>query len=264
MVKKLLLTILIFVLFVSSFLIYKNNKTVDELGNIKNRGVLIVGTTGDYQPMSFYDKQTSSYEGFDIALAEDLAKALNVKLKFVPTTWPTLMEDTLSKKFDIAISGISITEDRKKQALMSDGYLENGKTVLCRTEDKNKYISIDSINKKDVKIMENPGGLNEKFARENCPKAKISIHSVNEEIPNLIAEGKADVMITEVAEAKYYSSKDKRLSAPLINYPFTNGQIGILIPKENETLLRYVNKFLHKERKSGRIKELTDIYIYGK
>ena len=52
--------------------------------------------------------------------------------------------------------------------------------------------------------MENPGGLNEKFARENLPDATLIIHDVNQEIPGLIASGEADVMITEIMEAGYY------------------------------------------------------------
>ena len=71
--------------------------------------------------------------------------------------------------------------------------------------------------------MENPGGLNEKFARANLPNATLLIHPVNEEIPRLIAEGKADVMITEVMEAEYYVNKDPRLAAPLLETPFTQG-----------------------------------------
>ena len=58
-----------------------------------------------------------------------------MRLEFVPTTWPTLMDDTLAGKFDLAVCGITITSARKELALMSDGYLANGKTVLCRAED---------------------------------------------------------------------------------------------------------------------------------
>ena len=67
-----------------------------KLDEIRARGVLRVGTTGDYQPMSFLNEETGEYEGFDIELAKALAEALDVELEFVPTTWPTLMEDTLA------------------------------------------------------------------------------------------------------------------------------------------------------------------------
>ena len=108
---------------------------------IRERGVLRVGTAGDYQPMSYLDPETGKYVGFDAELAEDLAAALGVDIEYVPTSWPTLTEDTLAGKFDLAICGITVTDARKEAALMSDGYLENGKTVLCRAEDAGKYIS---------------------------------------------------------------------------------------------------------------------------
>ena len=149
------------------------------LEEIRAGGVLRVGTAGDYQPMSFLDPDTNTYVGFDAELAEDLAASLGVTVEYVPTSWPTLMEDTLAGKFDLAICGITVTDARKEQALMSAGYLGNGKTVLCRAEDAEKYTSLEAINRPEVRVMENPGGLNEKFARENLPDATLIIHDVN-------------------------------------------------------------------------------------
>lgn len=214
------------------------------IGKIKDRGVLKVGTTLDYKPMSFVDPETGSYVGYDVELVKDLAAALNVDIEFVRTSWPTLMDEALSCKFDLAICGITITDERKKQALMSDPYLENGKTILCRAEDVGKYLNVSSINRPGVRVMVNPGGLNEEFARQNLPDATLMVHDVNQDIPEMIALGTADVMITEVVEAKYYAGLDERLAAPLIQKPFTDGKFGILMPKGYDDLLKYVNEFL--------------------
>ena len=235
----------------------------DILTEIRERGVLRVGTAGDYQPMSYLDPETGTYIGFDAELAEDLAAALGVTVEYVKTSWPTLMEDTLAGQFDLAVCGITITEARKEQALMSDGYLVNGKTILCRAEDAEKYRSLEAVNKPEVRVMENPGGLNEKFARENLPEATLIIHDVNQEIPGLVASGEADVMITEIMEAGFYVRKDPRLAAPLIHEPFTNGELGFLMQKGNEPLLKFVNAFLVQEKESGRLDELAEKYIYG-
>ncbi len=236
----------------------------DSLSAVRSRGVLLVGATGDYRPMSYLEPETGKYVGFDAALAEDLAAALGVRLEFVPTTWPTLMDDTLAKKFDLAVCGITITSARKELALMSDGYLENGKTVLCRAEDADKFTSLEAIDRPEVRVMENPGGLNEKFARANLPQATLIIHPVNEEIPGLVASGRADVMITEILEAEYYVNQDSRLAAPLLNTPFTHGELGFLLPPGGDPLLEYVNAFIAKERESGRLDELAGIYLRGR
>ena len=238
------------------------NQDKTKLEKIQERGVLRVGTAGDYQPMSYLDPETGSYVGFDAELAEDLAGTLGIEVEYVETSWPALMDDTLAEKFDLAICGITITDARKDQALMSDGYLENGKTVLCRAEDTDKYTSLEAINRPEVRVMENPGGLNEQFARENLPDATLKIHNVNQEIPGLVASGQADVMITEIMEAGYYVGQDDRLAAPLIYEPFTHGELGILMPKGLEDLLKYVNEFLEKEKKSGRIDELAEDYFF--
>ena len=261
MMKRILITIL--ALSLLCFCAAGAEETVPRtLEEIRAGGVLRVGTAGDYQPMSYLDPETNTYVGFDAELAEDLAASLGVEIEYVRTSWPTLMEDTLAGKFDLAICGITVTDARKEQALMSDGYLGNGKTVLCRAEDADKYTSLDAINRPEVRVMENPGGLNEKFARENLPDATLIIHDVNQEIPGLVAAGEADVMITEILEAGYYVGQDDRLAAPLIFEPFTHGDLGVLMPKGSEELLAYVNQFLAEEAASGRIGELAEKYIY--
>ena len=232
------------------------------LEEIRASGVLRVGTAGDYQPMSYLDPETNTCVGFDAELAEDLAASLDVEIEYVRTSWPTLMEDTLACRFDLAICGITVTEARKEQALMSVGYLGNGKTVLCRAEDADKYTSLEAVNRPEVRVMENPGGLNEQFARENLPDATLIIHDVNQEIPGLVAAGEADVMITETMEAGFYVGQDSRLAAPLIFDPFSRGDLGVLMPKGSEALLDYVNQFLADETASGRIDELAEKYIY--
>jgi cyclohexadienyl dehydratase len=250
----------ILLLIVTGLIVYKEYN--DPFNRIKRNKVIRVGMTGDYLPMSYLNLNTGEYEGFDVELVETLADDLGVQIQYVATTWPTLMEDTLNNKFDIAICGITITENRKEKALMSESYLGNGKTMLIRAEDIDKYKTLDDINKKEVVVMENPGGTNERFVRENLPDVTLIIHENNAEIPGLIAQGEADVMITEILEAGYYIQMDNRLAAPLINEPFTREQIGIMMPKGYERLLNYVNQFIEKEKTSGMIDMLANKYIY--
>ena len=235
--------------------------TTSRIEQIKERGTLLVGSTGDYRPLSYLEPYTNTYWGFDVDLAEIIGKDLGVKVQYVPTSWPTLTEDMLNDKlFDIAICGISITDARKEIMLMSEGYLNNGKTILCRKDDAQRFQSLDDMNRPEVTVMVNPGGLNEKFANEHLAKAKIVVHQKNEEIPSLVAEGKADIMITEIVEAPYYVQNDARLAAPLIDKPFTNGMIGVLMRKGDEELLTRVNAILDTCKKDGTLKRLHEKY----
>ena len=229
---------------------------------IERRGKILIGTTGDYRPLSFCEPETGEYWGFGIEMAREMAAELGVGIEFVKTSWPTLTADVLADPqiFDLAIGGITITDARRETMLMSDGYLANGKTILCRKSDADRFQSLADLDKPEVRVMVNPGGLNEKFANENLTHATIIVHQKNEEIPTLVAEGKADVMITEITEAPYYVQADARLAAPLLNEPFTHGEIGVLMRKGQDDLLLMVNNLIRKMKSDGSLRRLHEKY----
>ena len=233
---------------------------------ITEHGMLLVGTTGDYRPLS-YREADGNYWGFGIEMAEKIAKHIGVGIEFVQTSWPTLTSDVLTEPqtFDLAIGGITITDTRKETMMMSDGYLYNGKTILCRADDADRFQSLADIDKPDVRVMVNPGGLNEKFANENVTHATIIVWQKNEEIPNQVAEGHADVMITEITEAPWYVQNDPRLAAPLLNAPFTHGEIGVLMRKGQDDLLALVNVVIAQMKADGTLRQLHEKYglVYG-
>ena len=228
---------------------------------IVERGKLLVGTTGDYRPLS-YRESDGNYWGFGIEMAEKIAERIGVGIEYVQTSWPTLTADVLvePQTFDLAIGGITITDTRKETMLMSDGYLGNGKTILCRAADADRYQSLADLDKPELRVMVNPGGLNEKFARENLTHATLIVYDKNEEIPNQIAEGNADVMITEITEAPWYVQNDPRLAAPLIEKPFTHGEIGVLMRKGQEDLLALVNTIIAQMKANGSLRQLHEKY----
>ena len=232
-----------------------------KVAEIVERGTLLVGTTGDYRPLSFCEPD-GTYWGFGIEIAKEIAKYLGVEISFVKTSWPTLTADVLAEPqtFDLAIGGITITDTRRENMLMSDGYLANGKTILCRASEADRFCSLADIDKSEVTVMVNPGGLNEKFANENLTHANIVVHQKNEEIPTLVAEGAADVMITEITEAPYYVQTDNRLAAPLLNAPFNHGEIGVLMRKGQGDLLQMVNNVICQMKSNGSLRKLHEKY----
>ena len=237
-----------------------------KVAQIIEQGTLLAGTTGDYRPIT-YKENSGDYWGFDIEMAKKIAERLGVGTTFVQTSWPTLTADVLAEPqtFDLAIGGITITDTRKETMLMSDGYLNNGKTILCRAADADRYQSLADIDKPEVRVIVNPGGLNEKFANENLTHATIIVYEKNEEIPNQVAEGHADVMITEITEAPWYVQNDPRLAAPLIEKPFTHGEIGVLMCKGQDDLLALVNAVIAQMKADGTLRKLHEKYglVYG-
>ena len=130
------------------------------------------------------------------------------------------------------------------------------KTILCRVENATKFLSLPDIDRPDVRVMVNPGGLNEVFARKNLPHAALIIHDRNEEIPSLVANGSADIMVTEIVEAPWYVRQDPRLAAPLLKEPFPRGEIGVLMRKGQDDLLAFVNVVLARMAADGTLDSL--------
>lgn len=236
-------------------------QSASRLDDIKERGYLLVGTTGDFKPMSYLDKTTNQYEGFDIELAQKLAASLGVECRFVATTWPTLMQDTIDGKFDVAISGITRTFARQQAAALSHGYVEFGKTALMRQSDVKKFPTLASMNKKSVRVMVNPGGTNEKFVRQYLPEASVTVHQQNAEIPGLVASGAADIMITDSMEAVRYMKEDKRLASPFLDKLFTKNEFGILMQRGDQLWLNYVNMFMEELDMNDTLDDMEDRYI---
>ena len=233
---------------------------------IHQRDFLLVGTTGDYRPLSYKEPATGDYWGFGIEMAEHIASRLGVDIRYVQTSWPTLTADVLNETlFDFAIGGITITDTRKQTMAMSEGYLANGKTILCRKEDAGKYHTTADLNRPDVRVMVNPGGLNEKFAHDSLPDCTLIVYPKNEEIPSQVAEKAADVMITEITEAPYYVQTDSRLAAPLLQHPFTHGRIGVLMRQGQDDLMGLVNNVIREMKADGSLRQLHDKYglVYG-
>ena len=235
------------------------------LDDIATRGTIRIGTTGDYIPMSYLNPTTGEYEGIDAELSKIIANSLGVTIEYVPTTWPTLSADCQAGKFDIALCGISRNFARAKTMAMSDAYGEGlfGKTILCRKSDAKKFKSVADLNKPSVRIMINPGGTNEKFARANLPNATLIVHESNADIPVQIAEGNADIMITETVEAVSWVKREPRLAAPLVDKPFegTRHSCGILMAKGDQEFLNYINFVLAELRMNGTLERLEIKYL---
>ena len=143
------------------------------LSDILQRGVLRVGTTGDYPPFTKLDRTSGDYAGFDIDLARSLGGALGVRVEFEPTSWPTLAGDFQAGKFDVAMGGISITLERAKLGFFTAPYLREGKTPIARCADASKFATLADIDRDGVTVLVNPGGGNEKFDRAHLREQRI-------------------------------------------------------------------------------------------
>jgi len=231
------------------------------LDDIIKRGTLRVGTTGDYLPFTSLDKATRTYRGFDIDMAEALGKALGVKVEFVQTTWPNLMKDFEAGDFDIAMGGISITLDRQKKGFFSTPVMRDGKTPIVRCTDKDKYETIAEIDKSGVRVIVNPGGTNERFARANIKTAKIDVYNDNVTIFDEIAKGDADLMMTDASETRYQQKLHPGvLCAVHPDKPFDFSEKAYLMQRD-VALQEFVDQWLHIATDNGSFKKIYSAWF---
>ena len=232
--------------------------TSSRLDEILASGVLRVGTTGDYKPFSY--RTGAGFVGLDVALAVDLARALGVKLQLVPTTWTAMMGDLADDKFDVAMGGVSVSLERQKKAWFSIPYLRDGKTPIARCDDAAKYQTVADINRPEVRLIVNPGGTNERFARANAPRAKLTVHPDNVTIFDRILAGDADVMITDAIEARLQQRLHPKLCAIHPDAPFDFSEKAVLLPRD-VALKAYVDQWLHLAQAGGEFQRVMDRWL---
>lgn len=212
-----------------------------DLAEIKQAGVLRVGTTGDYPPLTVYDVRKDLFSGTDVQMARQLAEYLKVKIQFIKTSWVTLNQDLLAGKFDIAVGGISASEQRRKMFLLSTPIEQSGKVPLIRCSDVGKYQTVTAINQPTVRVVENQGGTNQQFAQQYLPQAQLNMVVNSEDAFQYLLQQKADVMITDSTEAIYRQHSMPGLCAVNPQHPFTYDVKIFLLPKNSPYLLSAVN-----------------------
>ena len=226
------------------------------LDEIVKRGTLRVGMTGDYLPFTYLDKASQKFRGFDVDMAEALGKALGVKVDYVQTAWPQLTKDFEADKFDIAMGGVSITLDRQKIGLFSAPMMREGKTPIARCADVAKYGTIADIDISGVRVIENPGGTNERFARANLKNAGITIHNDNVTIFDEIAKGNADLMITDASETLYQQKLHQGvLCAVHPDKPFSFAEKAYWLQRDG-VFKDFVDQWLHIAMEDGSFAKL--------
>ena len=220
------------------------------LNRIKDSGTLRICTPGDYKPFSF-EKAPGTFEGLDVDLMQTLATALQAKPQFVKTSWANLMPDFVGGKCDIAVGGISVTLERQRQAYFSAPYMINGKTPLTRCENAARYQSIEAINQPAVRVIANPGGSNERFARTHLGRAQLKIHADNLTIFDEVIKKNADVFVTEAAEAIVQSKAHPELCAVNPQKPLQYAEMAYLLPQGDDVFKHFVDQWLHLSTATG-------------
>ncbi len=228
----------------------------EALDGIRQRGALLVGTTGDYKPFTFRQAD-GQYTGADIEMARRLAARIGVRLEIVPTVWAALLPDFVAHRFDVAMGGVTVTPARAAQGLFSATTYVDGKRPVARCADKDRFTSIDAIDQPGVRVVVNPGASNEEFAHAHFHRAALTVHADNSTVFNEILAGREDVMVTDGIEVDHQALLHPELCAAGVPAPFTRLEKAYLLPRDPE-LAAIVDTWLTDERASGAWPGLLD------
>jgi cyclohexadienyl dehydratase len=220
------------------------------LDAVESAGVLRVGTPGDYRPYALRAAD-GSYTGAEIELVRGFAERLGVHAEIVPTSWKTMAADFAAGRFDLVVGGVSVTPERAQQGDFSVTLNEDGKRPVVRCADKDRYITLDAIDRPDVRVVVNLGGTNEAFARARLASAPITVESDNVSVAERLLAGEEDVFVTDGAEVDLLALRNPgRLCAATVAAPFTHLTKAWWLPKD-DAFKSAVDAFLTAAKADG-------------
>ena len=219
------------------------------LNEILDSGVLKVGTTGDWNPMTLRAVATNTYKGFDIDVMTALAADMGVEVEFVPTDWKTLVNGVVAGKYHMTGSA-SISAARMKVAGFSESYL-SVEIYPFTTEDKAGGLDgWASINNGEVKVATTLGTTFEGLAREWFPDADIKLVEAPARGYQEVIAGRADVFITSNIEGATLAQK-----FPITRVPNADARapsaIAMLLPQTDQVWINYVNNWIKIRKLKG-------------
>ncbi|MCC7572546.1 MAG: basic amino acid ABC transporter substrate-binding protein [Candidatus Methanofastidiosum sp.] len=229
----------------------KSRKLVEE-------GYLTIGTEAFFPPFEIR-KADDSFYGFDIALGEALAKELGLQAKFVDTDFASIIASLNAGKFDIAMSAMTITEERKKSINFSDSYF---KSELCLAVPTGSSItSVDELlNGKIIAVQ--LGTTSDFYVTDDLDVAEQYIKRYAH-APDAFLDmknGNVDAVINDYPVSKPIVDNEPQ-SYKIVQTQLTEEDYGIAVPKDNPELLQKINAALKKLRDDGTYDKIYDEYI---
>jgi cystine transport system substrate-binding protein len=215
------------------------------LDQIKAAGVLKVGTEGTYPPFTFHDA-SGTLVGFDVEIAQEIAKRLGVKVQFVEGKWDGLIAGLDAKRYDTVINEVAITDARKAKYDFSTPYIVSKAALIVRDENSSIKTFADLKGKKAGESLTSNYG---KLAADSGATV-VGVDGFNQAVDLLLA-GRVDATIND--SLSFLDFKKQKPNAKLKIAATQDGADlqGALIRKGNPELLAAINKALSDAKADG-------------
>lgn len=239
--------ILVFVILFSSSLFADdiNLWKKSTLNQILQRGELRVGMEPGYMPFEMKDKK-GRIIGYDVDMARKMAKEMGVKLKLVPTAWDGIIAGLITGKYDIIMSGMTITQKRNLKINFANPYIVVGQTILIRKELAGKIKSAKDLDNPKYTIVTKLGVSGEIAAKKFFKKAKILTFETESDGTSELLSGKADAFLYDQPYNVLFMSDKGKGKLIHLDTPLTYEPLAWAIRKGDPDFLNWLNNFLRQ------------------
>lgn len=226
--------------------------TDEILQKIKDTKTLVVGTDATFQPFEYKNAQ-NEYEGFDIDLVKAVAAELGAeKVEFVDTDFKGLIPGLQGKKFDMIVSAMYITDERKQTIDFSQPYFPGGLSIMVKNEN-DSIKTADDLKGKKVAVQIGTKSAN--FLKEKYPEAKLVEVEKNVEMFLELESDRVDAVVTGMPAAKVYAKQSKKVK--VLDAELTQEYYGYGVRKENKEFVDAIDKALKTLKENGKQDEIV-------
>lgn len=231
-----------------------------QLEEIKEKGVLTMATSADYPPYEFHKEinEKDTIVGFDIMIAEEVAKNLGVELEIKDMKFDGLLGALKSGNVDIVLAGMTPTEERKQAVNFTNIYHNGEHTILVKKENKEKYKSIEDLSKASIAVQKS--SLQENIAKDVIKSTNIkSLGKISDVVLELQNENVDAVVVSKEAITGYLKQYPDILEASIDLGKDQNEGSAIAINKTDDTsLVDAINEVLNKLEKENKIEAFVE------
>jgi len=220
-------------------------------------GKIIVGSDLDYKPMEYRDGDKAT--GFGVAMMNEIASRLGLECEFLPPqNFDTLITQVASAaKMDIAVSSITITDERAETVAFSNPYYDSNLAVVVAKD--SELQSIDDLSSAIIGVQQGTSG--EDWAKENAPDAELAPFTGITEVMAALRTGKVTAAVYDQPVAENLVANEFKDDAKVLDIIATGEQYGIAINKDNTKLVEDINMVLAEMESDGTLDKLKEQYI---
>jgi polar amino acid transport system substrate-binding protein len=220
---------------------------------IQKNKVIRVGMS-TFVPWAMKDKQ-GKLIGFEIDVAENLAKDMGVEVEFVPTAWSGIIPALMTGKFDVIIGGMGITPERNLKVNFTMPYDYSGMSMVAHRKKAEGFSTLADFNKKEVNIAVRMGTTAEQAARKFIPNARLRLFENESQALQELNLGRVHAVVSSAPMPVFHALKyPDKLFVPL-EENFTKEPIGFAIRKGDHDALNYFNNWILNMHAKGFLKE---------